>query len=66
MIGERDELLAQLLRYHSLVRGMADSKAREALRAAIAGIERQLAELDRSAAATTPGPTVRPRAARAR
>ena len=48
MIGERSELLARLLRYHALVRSMADSKAREALRGAIAGIEHRLAELDQS------------------
>ena len=48
MIGERSELLARLLRYHRLVRSVADGKAREALRAAIAGIERRLAELDRA------------------
>jgi hypothetical protein len=46
MIGERSELLARLLRYHALVRGLADSQARAALRSAIAGIERRLAELD--------------------
>ena len=48
MIGERSELLARLLRYHGLVRTMADSKAREALRGAIDGIEHRLAELDQS------------------
>ena len=47
MIGERAELLARLQRYHGLVRSIADSKAREALRVAIAGIERRLIELDR-------------------
>ena len=48
MIGERSELLARLLRYNQLVRSMTDAKAREALRAAISGIERQLADLDRA------------------
>jgi hypothetical protein len=66
MIGERDELLARLLRYHGLVRGMADSRTRAALRAAIAGIERRLAELDRSATEPQPSPEPRRHAARAR
>jgi hypothetical protein len=54
MIGERSELLARLLRYNSLVRGMADNKAREALRTAIAAIERRLAELDRASMRDAP------------
>ena len=47
MIGERSELLARLLRYNALVRSMSDKRTRDALRAAISGIERRLAELDR-------------------
>ena len=50
MIGERSELLGRLQRYHQLARSMIDPKAREALRAAISGIEIRLAELDRDAA----------------
>ena len=58
MIGERSELLVRLLRYHALVRGSADSQAREALRSAIAGIERRLADLDES---SLPSPSRRDR-----
>jgi len=66
MIGERSELLARLLRYHGLVRIMADSKAREALRAAISGIERRLSELDESALGAAPRRDQRPQVSRAR
>jgi hypothetical protein len=66
MIGERSELLARLLRYHGLVRSMADSRAREALRAAIAGIERRLSELDESAMGPAPPRAERPLPSRAR
>ena len=66
MIGERSELLARLLRYNQLVRSMADAKAREALRAAIAGIEHQLAELDRASPGGRPPAPERPQPYRAR
>jgi hypothetical protein len=65
MIGERSELLARLLRYHHLARGLMDSRAREALRVTIAGIECRLAELDRASPGVARAEE-RPRPARAR
>lgn len=66
MIGERSELLARLLRYNQLVRSTTDTKAREALRAAIAGIERQLVELDRASLRGAPPAPARQHPYRAR
>jgi hypothetical protein len=47
MISERAELLGRLLRYHALMRSVSDNRVRGALQSAIAGIERQLKEIDR-------------------
>ena len=66
MIGERSELLARLLRYHTLVRGLADSQARAALRSAIAGIEHRLAELDEESPQSPSPPDRQRQVARAR
>lgn len=66
MIGERSELLARLLRYHHIARGLMDSRAREAVRVAIAGIECRLAELDRASLPDPARAEERPRPLRAR
>ena len=65
MIGERSELLARLLRYNGLIRTMTDRRTRDALHAAITGIERRLAELDCAPMPSFPSEK-RPHAARAR